>query len=113
MKIQISNGMFIALIINMVYPKAVGVTQGIMAREVDGDFWLSTVFATIQGVLAILMVVWLIKRTPDKNIFDQSEILLGKWGGKIVSLLIFLFFLGAFGSVMITFVYHMMDYFMP
>lgn len=43
MKVQITNGMFMALVINMLYAKAVGVTQGAMAREVGGDIWLSLI----------------------------------------------------------------------
>ncbi len=113
MKIQITNGMLVSLIITMVYAKALGLTQGIMAREAGGDIWLSTMFSTLQGVLIMALTVWIIKRTPDKNIIEQLEFLLGKWAGVIFGIAIFLFFVGAFISIMITFVYHIMDYFLP
>jgi len=39
--------------------------------------------------------------------------LLGKWLGKLVPILVFVFFLAAFGPIMITFVYHLQEYFLP
>ena len=113
MKVQITNGMLVSLIITMVYAKALGVTQGIMAREAGGDIWLSTMIATLQGMLIMTLTVWIIRRTPDKNIVEQFEFLLGRWAGKIIGIVLFLFFIGAFITIMITFVYHIMDYFLP
>lgn len=113
MRIQITNGMFIALIIILVYPKAIGLTQGIMAREVGSDMWLSTILATLQGVCMMGFTVYALKRMPGMDIVHQYSQLLGKWMGKLISLVVLVFFAGAFGSVMITFVYHFMDYFLP
>mgnify|MGYP005838885343 CR=1 FL=1 len=113
MKVQISNGMFMSLIINMVYAKAIGLTQGTMAREVGNDIWLATIISAVQGALIMLLIVMIIRRMPDGDIVQQSERLLGKWFGKLISLLVFVFFLGAYGSIMATFVYHLRDYFLP
>lgn len=113
MKVQISNGMFLALIINMIYAKAIGVTQGSMAREVGGDIWIATLIATIQGAVIMFLVIYCIKRMPEGDLIDQSERLLGKWFGKFVALITFLFFLAAYGPVMSTFVFHLKDYFLP
>lgn len=113
MKVQITNGMLMALVINMVYAKAIGLTQGIMAREAGGDIWIATIFATIQGFLIMWLTVKVIQRTPDKNIMEHVDHLFGKWAGKLVAILMIGFFIGAFATVMITFVYHLMDYFLP
>jgi spore germination protein KB len=113
MKVRISNGMFMALIINMVYAKAIGLTQGSIAREVGGDMWISTILSSLQGFLIMLLTVYVIRKAPDMNIFEQSEVLLGKWFGKIISLILFFFFVGAAGAVFSTFVYHLKDYFLP
>jgi spore germination protein KB len=112
-KISISNGMFVAIIINMVYSKAIGMTQGIMAREVGGDMWLATIFSTLQGCLMMLLTVLVIRRTPQLDYMEQTEIIFGKWAGKMVAVILFLFFTGAYFTVMITYVYHLMDYFLP
>jgi spore germination protein KB len=113
MKVRISNGMFMALIINIVYAKAIGLTQGSIAREVGGDMWISTLLSAIQGSLMMLITVYVIRRAPNSNIFEQSELLLGKWFGKIICLSMFIFFVGASGAVFTTFVYHLKDYFLP
>ncbi|MEK4669250.1 GerAB/ArcD/ProY family transporter [Niallia sp. FSL R7-0271] len=113
MKVQITNGMFMALIINMLYAKSIGLTQGIMAREVGGDIWISTIFSSIQGIVIMAIVIFAIKRLPNGDMIDQYGQILGKWIGKGVAALVFLFFLGAYGTIMATFVYHLKDYFLP
>lgn len=113
MKVQITNGMYMALIINMVYAKAIGLTQGTMAREVGGDIWISTIFAAIQGALLILLVVFVIRRLPEKDLIAQTQFLFGRFASKIIAFLIFIFFLGAYGTIMATYVYHLKDYFLP
>ncbi|WP_066059066.1 GerAB/ArcD/ProY family transporter [Robertmurraya korlensis] len=113
MKVQISNGMFFALIINMIYAKAIGVTQGSMAREIGGDIWISTLIATVQGTVIMSLVIFVIRRMPEGDLIDQSERLFGKWFGKFVALITFIFFLAAFGPIMSTFIFHLKDYFLP
>lgn len=113
MKIRITNGMLAALIICLIYAKAIGLTQGIIAREVYGDAWLSTIFATLQGMVIMTLTVYLIKRRPDKNILQQADLIFGRWIGRGLGLLLSLFFLGAFSTISIVFVYHLMDYFLP
>ncbi|HJV46822.1 MAG TPA: GerAB/ArcD/ProY family transporter [Bacillota bacterium] len=113
MKVQITNGMYMALIMNMVYAKAVGLTQGIMAREIGRDIWVATIFSTIQGCLAIALIAIVLRRTPNEDLIGHTQVLMGKWMGKLVALVILVFFIGAYSSVMITYVFHLMDYFLP
>lgn len=98
-----------ALIINMVYAKAIGLTQGSIAREVGGDMWISTILSSLQGILIMLLTVYVIRKSPSQNIFEQSELLLGKWFSKFICLFTFLFFLGASGAVFTMFVYHLKE----
>ncbi|WP_019155036.1 GerAB/ArcD/ProY family transporter [Robertmurraya massiliosenegalensis] len=113
MKVQITNGMFMAIIINLVYAKAIGLTQGSMAREVGSDMWIATIFAVLQGLLVMTIVIYLIKKMPDKDIIQHSEKLVGKWFSKLVAALVLIFFLFAFGGILATFVYHIKDFFLP
>lgn len=112
-KIKITQGMFIALIINMVYAKAIGVTQGIMAREVGSDIWLSTIFSTLQGAAVMFVTVLLVRRNSKLDLFEQVQKLWGKWVAKLVALIVIAYFLYAFIPIMVTFVYHLKDYFLP
>ncbi|WP_017754222.1 GerAB/ArcD/ProY family transporter [Calidifontibacillus oryziterrae] len=113
MRVQITNGMFMALIINMVYAKAIGVTQGSMAREVGRDIWLSTIFASVIAALLMLIIVSTIWRMPEGDIFKHGGRLVGPWFEKLLGVLFFIFFFGAFTVSMVTFVYHIKDYFLP
>lgn len=113
MKVRITNGMFLALIINMVYPKAIGLTQGIMAREIGGDMWSATIISILQGCMIMFLTVLIIRRNPQLDFIELSVKMFGKWDGKFVALVLFVYFAGAFISAMITYVYHLMDYFLP
>jgi len=113
MKVQITNGMFMAIIINTVYAKAIGLTQGFMGREVGNDIWISTIIATLIGVLMIWAMVVIIRRFPSGDILDQSKALLGGWFSKLIGLIVLIFFFCSYGVTMITYVYHLMDYFLP
>lgn len=113
MRVQLTNGMFVALVMSMMFVKAIGVTQGVMAREVGNDIWLATLFSILQGILVMMITVWTLSRAPEHNLIEQVSMLLGKWAGRLAGVLVFFFFLGAYGAAMITFVYHLMDYFLP
>lgn len=113
MKIQISNGMFIAMILNIMYAKAIGVTQGVLARAVGQDMWLATLLGTLEGIVMMYLTYVVIRRTPDKDYVQLGQLLLGRWFSILISLVIFAFFVVAFGPIMITFVYHLRDYFLP
>ncbi|MCY9660708.1 GerAB/ArcD/ProY family transporter [Paenibacillus chondroitinus] len=112
-KLQITNGMFIAMVVNVIFAKAIGVTQGVLARAVGQDMWVATLLGTLQGAVMMFVTYIVLRRTPHLNYIELSALLLGKWFGKIIALLIFVFFLGEFGPIMITFVYHLKDYFLP
>ncbi|PZD97458.1 spore gernimation protein [Paenibacillus sambharensis] len=113
MKIQIPSGMLLALVINIVYAKAIGVTQGIMAREVGSDMWIATLAATAQGMVIMALTAAVLRKHPDCDFITFAEKQLGGWFGKLVAVLIFAFFLFSFGPIMVTFVYHLKDYFLP
>ncbi|MFC5447136.1 GerAB/ArcD/ProY family transporter [Paenibacillus aestuarii] len=112
-KIQITNGMFIAMVVNLIFAKAIGVTQGILARSIGQDMWMATLLGTLQGAAMMYIAYLAICKTPHLNYIELGDLLLGKWFGKLIALLISVFYLAAFGPVMITFVYHLKDYFLP
>jgi spore germination protein KB len=112
MKEKITNGMFIALIINMMYSKSIGVTQGSMAREVGNDIWITTLLSCFQALIVMLIVIWIIEQLPPEPEYKGKF----KYGisslKKIINILFFLFFLFAFGNILSSFVFQMKDYFL-
>ena len=113
MRVQITNGMLMGLIINMVYAKAIGLTQGSMAREVGRDIWLSTIIANLAATVFIVFVVMVIQRMPKGDLIEQGRTMFGEWFGKLLAILFFVYFLSSMGPIMATFVYHLKDYFLP
>ncbi|MFD0672161.1 GerAB/ArcD/ProY family transporter [Cohnella sp. GCM10027633] len=112
-KTIIGNGMFVAMIVNLAFVKSIGVTQGTLARIVGQDMWLATLLGTLQGIVMMYVTYLVIRRKPNLDFIGMGEKLLGKWFGKIVAVTMFGFFLAASGPIMLTFVYHLRDYFLP
>lgn len=113
MKIRISNGMFIAMIVNVIFVKAIGVTQGELARAIGQDMWIATAIGTVQGIVMMYITYLAIRKTPDRDFIQLGKAMLGRWFEIIVALLILIFYVAAFGPIMITYVYHLQEYFLP
>lgn len=112
-KIKITNGMFVAMIVNLAFVKSIGVTQGTLARLVGQDMWIATLAGALQGIAMMYVTYLVIRRRPNLDFISMGEKLLGKWFGKLVAVLMLAFFLAASGPIMLTFVYHLQDYFLP
>jgi spore germination protein (amino acid permease) len=112
-KEKITNGMLIALIINMIYPKSIGVSQGVMAREIGSDIWLSTIFSCVQALIIMAIVVTVVKNLPKEPVFTGKLKLFINGLKRLIYILLFIFFIVAFGDIMLIFVYHLRDYFLP
>jgi spore germination protein KB len=112
MKTKISRMQLFLLIPNLLFGKAIGVTSGVMAREIGADTWLSMTFGFVIGCIIIIMLTYLSSKFPDKTIIGYSEELLGKWGGKSISILLFLFFIIAYATSANVLILHLKDYFL-
>ncbi|TYP79555.1 GerAB/ArcD/ProY family transporter [Paenibacillus methanolicus] len=113
MNVRITNGMLLALVMNVIYAKAIGITQGIIAREVASDMWLSTLIGMLQGIAAAWLTARVIRMGGQASMIDIASKAAGKWAGKLIAAVLLLFFTGAFATVLVTFTYHLMDYFLP
>ncbi|WP_336771395.1 GerAB/ArcD/ProY family transporter [Paenibacillus sp. MMO-58] len=110
---RISNGMFIAMIVNLIFVKAIGVTQGELARVIGQDMWIATFIGMLQGIVIMYITYLALRKTPDRDFISLGGAVLGKWFAALVALVIFVFYLAAFGPIMITYVYHLQEYFLP
>ena len=113
MKAKIGRMQYFFMIPNLVYGKAIGVTSGIMVRQIGTDAWTSMLIGFIIGILVIVMMTYMGSRFPDKTIIQYSQELLGKWIGKAIGLILVLFFMIAFATSANTMILHFKDYFMP
>ncbi|WP_248928070.1 GerAB/ArcD/ProY family transporter [Paenibacillus hamazuiensis] len=63
-----------------------------LAQEAGEDAWIAAILGMCISYLFIWLYNLLGSRFPDKTLLEYSEILLGKWPGKIVSLLFITYF---------------------
>ena len=110
---EMTTPILIALIINLIYAKAIGLTEGIAAREVGNDFWMATLMSILQGAVMMVITVLLIKQNAKEDLVQRAKSIVGPILGGLIGLLFVLYFAGAYAVVMITFVDHLRDYFLP
>ncbi|MDF2606134.1 MAG: spore gernimation protein [Bacillales bacterium] len=114
LKERITNSMFVAIFINMMYSKSIGITQGSMAREVGNDIWIATLLSSLQALIVMLIVIWIIEKYPSIEPTLKGEMKIAVSGiKKLINILMFIFFAFAFGNTISTYVFHMRDYFLP
>lgn len=94
---RISTKQLIILVYFFTLGSSVLIGPSLIASEAKNDAWLSGLVACLIGVLLVLLYIRLFSTFPNLTIVEMSESLLGKWLGKLVSLLftLFLIIIGA------------------
>ena len=67
--------------------------------QVPQDAWIASLLAMVLSIPFVLFVVYLGLRFPDKTIIEYSEALLGKYPGKLVGLVLILYWIGTAADV--------------
>jgi len=89
-----------AIIMNpTIFATALLLVPAITARLAKQDLWLSPIWGSISGILAVCIASKLNKLYPEQTIIQYSEHILGKIAGKIVGLTFILYFLHLNGMV--------------
>jgi spore germination protein KB len=90
---KISNSQFTNLSIMFLIGTSALIAPTIIAEHAGRDAWLSIVFGASLGVMFSIVHAKLADRYPTLTLVEYSEKILGKWLGKMVSMLFFLYFL--------------------
>lgn len=61
------------------------------------DVWLTVILGGLLAMLAGIIIVKLSQQFPEKTFYQYSQVLIGKWCGWLVSLLIVCYFVGLCG----------------
>jgi spore germination protein KB len=112
MRAKISRLQLFLIIPNMLFGKAIGITSGIISRKIGGDVWISMAIGFIVGCLIIILLTYIASKFPDKTMIGYSEELLGKWSGKIIGIIIIVFFIIAYATSANVMILHLKDYFL-
>lgn len=89
---KISAGQFKVLVILFILGAGILFEPSILAASAKQDAWISAIIGVAVGWGLIWLYTILGSRFPDMTLFEYSERILGKWLGKIVSLLFLFFF---------------------
>jgi spore germination protein KB len=104
---------FFFMIPNLLFGKAIGITSGAIARKVGADTWTSMLIGFIIGIGVMALLTYLCFKFPDKTIIQFTGEILGKWAGKLVGIMLALFFAVAYGTSANVMTLHLSEYFLP
>ncbi len=109
---KISSRQAIFLMVSTVLSTAFLFVSSGTAYLAGQDGWISILLATLVALLASWLAVSLGLRFPDKTLFQFSEIILGRWPGKVVALLFILWYV-YFADALRQYGSFLVDAFMP
>lgn len=81
-----------ALIGLLLLTQSLVLAPSVMAEYAQQDMWISVMLSIIMTVLLAALTVWLSSRFPEYTVIQFSEKLLGRFFGKFVGILFFLYF---------------------
>lgn len=90
---KISLNQFIILALLFIIGTSASLSPYLVVNMAKQDAWLSALVSIGLGFLLVLLYGILVRRHPKMTLIESSETILGKWIGKIVSFLFFLYFL--------------------
>ncbi|MFC7393513.1 GerAB/ArcD/ProY family transporter [Scopulibacillus cellulosilyticus] len=83
----------------MIGATAILIVPSITAQKAGRDMWLSPVFSSLSGILAVWIAWKLYKLFPEESIIEASEKILGRTLGKILSFPFLFFLLHTYGTI--------------
>ncbi|RAK22281.1 spore germination protein KB [Anoxybacillus vitaminiphilus] len=89
----ISIQQFFILVVYFIIGSTVIIIPSFLALKAKQDAWISAIITIVLGVLLVWMYDVIIKEFPDDTLIEISEKVLGKWLGKIASLIYVTYFI--------------------
>ena len=89
---KISRNQFAILVMMFTVGSSILILPSGLAAEAKQDAWIAALLAIVVGVALVVLYTALGNRYSTETLPEYSEIILGKWLGKIVSILYFAFF---------------------
>jgi len=111
-QVRIGAFQLVTIFANLVYGKAIGFTNGALARTVGRDTWIAMAVAFLTGMALIPAMVWLARRTVGYGLVTYLKRLLGRPLGALVLLIFAGYFGVAFATSANTATLHINDYLM-
>lgn len=97
---QISPGQMLILTFGLTVGTSILVTPSGLAHIAREDAWLASLFSLFINILLVSLYILLSRMYPGKNLFEINEAVMGKWIGKLLSLLYLFYFLILTGTLL-------------
>ncbi|SDN03743.1 spore germination protein KB [Paenibacillus sp. yr247] len=92
-KEKIGSRQFTILVIFFTIGSSILISPSMLTGEARQDAWMASILGIVVGIGLVYLYQKLGARFPESTLVHMNEIILGKWLGKIVSLLTCFFFL--------------------
>lgn len=109
----INNKQFRDIIICIMWPAAINYASGILTREVGRDMWISGIISLFTVLPFIYITINTSKKFPDKTIVKYSQEVLGTVLGKMIGLILTIYFFLIASSSVSMYIHHLSDFLLP
>ncbi|WP_028592596.1 GerAB/ArcD/ProY family transporter [Paenibacillus massiliensis] len=89
---KISSRQLTILTINFTFGTSILVVASLLAIQVKQDAWISSIIGMLVNILMVSLYILLLNMYPGLTLAQMTEVILGKWLGKVISILYVLFF---------------------
>lgn len=112
-KVKINNNQFRSLLVCIMWPTVINYGSGMVAREVGRDMWISGIISVLTTLVLVYITIRVAGKYPDKTIVEYSQELLWLIPGKIIGILLTLYFFIASVNTISMYIHHLTDFLLP
>jgi spore germination protein KB len=112
MKEKIDRLQYFFMLPNMIFGKAIGITVGVIVRKIGADVWTAMSIGFVIALVFMVLMVYVSSKFPDKTMIDYGKDLLGKWMGKLLAIILALYFAFAYAVSANVMTMHLKEYFL-
>lgn len=95
------------------WPATITYGSGVLAREVGRDMWISGAISVITTLFFTFIIVYIGRSFPDKTIVEYSEDLLWTIPGKLLGVVLTIYFFVASANAVSIYIHHLTDFLLP
>lgn len=112
-KVTINNKQLRALLVCTTWPTIINYGGGFLAREVGRDMWISGIIGILSTLIFIGIIVIIGRNFPGKTIIEYSHDLLSAVPGKLLGLVLTVYFTFAAANTITMYIHHLTDFLLP
>lgn len=106
----ITNRQFRDIIICNIWPTAINYGSGILARQVGRDMWLSSIISIFVALPFVAIAIYIGRNFPNKTVVEYCKELLGSVLGKVLGLILTIYFFLCSCSSVTMYIHHLSDF---